>query len=165
MKIAITGTPGVGKTVVSKKLAKQMKYDLIELNDDIKKKKLYDYYDKKRKCFVVDVRKLNRYFKKIKGKNLIFDSHLSHTLNGINMIIVLRCRPNILQNRLHKKRWSKEKVRENTEAELIGLISWEARQTKKNVFDVDNTRSKALNTIKQIINGKGIRYRKQINWM
>jgi len=165
MKISISGTPGTGKTVVSKKLAKQMKYKLIELNKDIKTKKLYDSYDKKRKCFVVDVKKINSYFKKIKEKDIIVDSHLSHTLIGLDKIFVLRCKPNVLEKRLHKKRWNKEKIRENLEAEYISLISWEARQINKNVYDVDNTRSKALNTIKQIINGRGNKYKKQINWM
>ena len=41
MRIAISGTPGTGKTVISKKLSEKMKYTLIELNKEIKKHKLY----------------------------------------------------------------------------------------------------------------------------
>ena len=165
MRIAITGTPGTGKTILSKKLAKMIKYDVLELNKEIKKNKLYDSYDKKRKCFVVDIRKVDKYLKKVKSKNLIVDSHLSHFLKGNSIVIVLRCNPEVLEQRLKKKKWNKEKIRENVEAEYINLISWEARQTNKNVFDVDTTKSKPLNTLKQIINGKGNKYRKQINWM
>jgi adenylate kinase len=162
MRISITGTPGVGKTVLSKKLAKATGYKLLELNKEIKKKRLYDSFDRKRRCYVVDVKKLKK-STRIKDKNIIIDSHLSHYLKS-DIVIVLRCKPDILKKRMKKKGWSKEKIRENFEAELIGLISWEARQMNKNVFDV-NTGSKALNRLKQIINGKGNRYKKQINWM
>ncbi|MDD5416914.1 MAG: adenylate kinase family protein [Candidatus Aenigmarchaeota archaeon] len=165
MRIAITGTPGVGKTLLSKKLAKMIKYDVIELNKEIKKNKLYDSYDKKRKCLVVDIKKVDRYLKKIKLKNMIIDSHLSHYLKNNDIVIVLRCEPKMLEKRLRKKRWNKEKVRENLEAEYINLIIWEARQSNKNVYDVDTTKGKPLNTLKQIINGKGKKYKKQINWM
>ena len=44
--IALTGTPGTGKSSIAKKLAKKLGYELIDLNDVIKKKKLYEKYDK-----------------------------------------------------------------------------------------------------------------------
>jgi len=165
MRIAITGTPGTGKTSLSKKLAKKLGYELIELNEVIKKKKLYDSYDRSRKSYVVDMKKLNRYFKKIEDKNLIIDSHLSHCLYNMDIVIVLRCDPKILEKRLKRKKWSKKKIQENIEAEMIALISWEARQSYKKVFDVDTGRDTALKTMESIIKGKGSKYKRQINWL
>ncbi len=164
MRIAITGTPGTGKTEISKKLAKKTGYKLMELNKIIRKEKLYDSYDRKRKSYVVDTKKLNRYFKKVKDGDLIIDSHLSHFLRNIDMVIVLRCNPGVLRKRLEKKRWGKAKIEENMEAELISVISWEARQRHKKVFDVDTGKA-TVKDIQRIINGRGAKYRRQINWL
>ncbi len=87
--IALTGTPGCGKTSISKKLAKNLDYELIDLNKMIKKNKLYDKYDKKFDTYVVDIKKI----KNLKfPKKSIIDSHLSHFLKA-DKVIVLRCDP------------------------------------------------------------------------
>lgn len=164
MKIAITGTPGTGKSFLSKKLAKKLDFSYVELNAVIRKNKLYESYDRKRKTYVVDTNRLKNYFKKIKG-NIIIDSHISHLFDGMDLVIVLRCRPEILKRRLKKKKWSKSKIRENVEAEMISLISWEARQRYKSVFDVDTTRGKPLEAMETIIKGKGSKYKRQIDWL
>ena len=57
--IAVTGTPGTGKTALSKKLAKKLDFYYIDVNNLIAKNKLYEGYDKKRKTKIVDVKKLN----------------------------------------------------------------------------------------------------------
>ena len=58
--IAVTGTPGTGKTSLSKKLAKRMGFYYMDVNRIISKHKLAEGYDKKRKTKVVDVKKLNK---------------------------------------------------------------------------------------------------------
>lgn len=164
MKIAVTGTPGTGKSLLSKKLAKKLGFSYIGLNDVIKKNKLYESYDRKRKTYVVDTKKLRSYFKKIKG-NVIIDSHLSHLFDNMDLVIVLRCSPKTLEKRLKKKKWSNAKIHENIEAEMIGLISWEARQRYKNVFDIDTTKGKPVEAMETIIKGRGSKYKIQINWL
>src|SRR3989344_1207466 len=102
--IIISGTPGTGKTTLAKKLAKKLDFEYIDINKIIKKYGLSGGYDKKRKCEVVDIKKLNKrliktinQYKKLslkkksinkeslrkiknKIKGLIIDSHLSHYL-------------------------------------------------------------------------------------
>ncbi len=169
MRIAITGTPGVGKTSVAKLLARHLKYKHLNLNMYIKKEKFYFSYDKKRKCFVVDVKILNKKFVPYlkKHDNIIIDSHLSHFLKLIDIVFVLRCEPRTLAARMKKKGWSKEKVEENTEAELIGIIASEARQKHKKVYDIDTTHKnmrKITDTTVNIIKGrKG--NNKPIDWI
>ncbi len=58
--IAVTGTPSTGKTTLSKELAKKLNFQYIDVNETIKKYKLSEGYDKKRKTKIVDVKKLNR---------------------------------------------------------------------------------------------------------
>ena len=57
--IIVTGTPSTGKTTLSKKLAKKLNLYYLDVNETIKKYKLSEGYDKKRKTKIVDVKKLN----------------------------------------------------------------------------------------------------------
>ncbi len=147
MRIAISGTPGCGKSTVSRKLSRKLDYELADLNEVIKKKKLYDKYDRKFKTYIVDVKKIeNLKF----PKDCIIDSHLSHFLR-VDKVIVLRCDPRELEKRLKKKKWSKEKIRINVESEMIGIISHEAKKLHKKVFEVDTSGKTVDKTIKEIV--------------
>ncbi len=59
--IIVTGTPGTGKTTLSKKISKLLDYKYIDVNKLIKENKLHDGYDRKKKCFVVDIIDLNKF--------------------------------------------------------------------------------------------------------
>lgn len=145
--IALTGTPGTGKTSVAK-IMKKKGFVVIELNFEIKKHKLYSGYDRKRKTYVADLGKIEKFLKKelkserYGNKQVIIDSHLSHLLPSriVDAVIVLRCEPAALEKRLKKKGWSAEKIRENAEAETIGLIEYEARKKHGKVFAIDTTK-------------------------
>lgn len=62
MKVAIvTGSVASGKTTLAKALSKKLNYKYIDVHNLIKKNKLYDSYDRNDKCYVVDVKKLNKF--------------------------------------------------------------------------------------------------------
>ena len=74
--IAVTGTPGTGKTTFSKKLAKKLNFYYIDVNQIISKYKLSEGYDRKRQTKIIDIKKLNKvliqyieFFKKFKFVN------------------------------------------------------------------------------------------------
>lgn len=164
MKISITGTPGCGKSTVSRLVSKRTGLKHININRIIKSKKLYSSYDRKRKAYIADMRKVKAYTRKL--ENVILDSHLSHDLNP-DFVFVLRCRPYELEQRMKKRRWRKSKIEENIEAEIIGSISWEARQKNKKVFDIDTTRKTPLQIAKRIefmIKGKS-KKSDNIDWL
>lgn len=165
MKIALTGTPGTGKTSVSKLLAKKLGYKILELNKEIRKNKLYSGYDKKRKTYIADMNKINRFLnRKTNTENWIIDSHLSHFFKN-DFVIVLRCEPNEIKRRLKGKRWDKEKIRENFEAELIGVISYEARQRNKKVCDIDTTNKSINSVVKDVLKALKENKSKTIDWI
>ncbi len=62
MIIAISGTPGTGKTYIANKIAKATKNRLehFELNKYIKDNKIYDSYDKKAKTYDVNIKELKK---------------------------------------------------------------------------------------------------------
>ena len=148
--IIITGSVGTGKTTLAKRLMKELNYPLLEISKFIKEKKLSDYYDKKRKCKVVDTKKLNKEIikeiSKIKKehspKGIIIDSHLSHYLpkKHVDLCIVTKCKIEKLKKRLKKRKYSKLKIKENLECEIFDVCLNEAKEKKHNIILVDTTK-------------------------
>jgi len=137
MIIIITGTPGTGKTRLAKKLAKQKNYEYVDVNKLIDEKNISEGYDKKRKSKIIDIKKLNKELIKIikKDKNLVIDSHLSHYLpaKSVDICIVTKCGLKTLEKRLKKRRYSKEKIRENLDAEIFDTCRVEAEELEHKV--------------------------------
>ena len=143
--VAITGTPGTGKTTVAKILAKRTGYTHLNLNKEIARRKLYSGYDHKRKSYIADMKKMTAFAKGFIAKEhaVIIDGHLSHNLPScvVDQVIILRCSPAVLKKRLEGKKWPKEKVKENVEAERIGIVAWEARKNHGSIIEIDTTRT------------------------
>jgi adenylate kinase len=143
MIVAITGTPGVGKTSVSKHL-QDKGYFVVDLHEIIYKYDFVEDFDKKRDSKIVDIEKLNQYvsenFKS--KKDLVFiESHLSHSLDCIDKVILLRLHPKYLKENLEKRGWNKEKIKENLEAEALDVILCEVVESfaEKDIFEIDTT--------------------------
>ncbi|OUJ18366.1 Broad-specificity NMP kinase Fap7 [Methanonatronarchaeum thermophilum] len=132
MKIAITGTPGTGKTTATKKLPK--KYSVTHLNELVKNKQLYTEKDKKRDSYIIDLQKIEQTIPE-KG---VFESHFSHQLD-VDRIIILRCHPTQLRKRLKQKNFNEQKINENVMAETVDVILLEAMQTQKPINEIDTT--------------------------
>lgn len=151
MKISITGTPGVGKTRVTKLLARELNFEVIELGEIVKKSGLADSYDKKRKALIVNIGKLKKEVKRLlKGKkNVIIEGHLSHFIPS-DIVIVLRLDPKILKKRLERRGYPEFKIRENVEAELLDVILVEAIENNKNVVQINTTNKKPEEIVERI---------------
>ncbi len=130
---------------------------------------MYKGRDEKRDSYVVDVDRLRKdvgkYFK-FKG-NLIFEGHLSHYLDA-DLVIVLRTNPKILKRRLESKGYSREKVRENIEAEALDVILIESldihREKVRELNTTDLSTLEVVDKIKDIIMGKGGYDPGKIDW-
>lgn len=130
--MVVTGSVGTGKTFIAKKLAKDKNLGYLSINSVIDKYKLSKGYDKKRKCKIVDVNKLVKVLVKIikeSKKNLIIDGHLSHYIPGkyVKECIVTKCDIKELKKRLEKRKYSKDKIRENLDVEILDIILEEAK--------------------------------------
>lgn len=168
MKIAITGTPMVGKTTVAELLSKKTGYKLLKINNLAEKLNAYMGYDEKRQSKILDISKLRKGIEKMKG-NLILDGHISHEFL-VDIVIVLRCEPSILEKRLKKKYpYNPFKVRDNVDAEMLGVITSEALTYNKNVYEIDTTNRKPEETVDAILGilkGKTKNYKVgKIDWL
>lgn len=137
MLLAISGTPGTGKTEVAKVLAKLKCWKVIHLNDLAKEKSLYIGFDRKRDCKIVDIESLQEEVKKL-HENLIIESHYAHEFDA-DTVIILRCRPKELRKRLESRGWSKKKIDENVESEIMEICRQDSWEAGKKMLEVDTT--------------------------
>lgn len=156
MLIGLTGTPGTGKTSVSKLLEKRRQWKVIHLNDLIKEEHLYTEVDEKRDAVVADMELVQSRLPELidemeKGaanKVVILESHLAHYI--ADTIIVLRACPPELKTRLETRGYSEEKIRENIEAEALDVILVESSEWCEKIFEV-NTTGKSVEEVEQDI--------------
>ncbi|HEX16823.1 MAG TPA: hypothetical protein ENG60_00165 [Thermoplasmatales archaeon] len=159
MIISLTGTPGVGKSSVARILKKD--YDVIDLMELALKEGFVEGYDRDRESYIIDMDGLVDYLRKKRfRRGIILESHLSHLVDFSDLVIVLRCRPDVLRKRLEEKGWREEKIRENIDAEILDIILCEAidiHGTRK-VFEIDTTErsvEEVADIIRKLIDGKG----------
>ncbi len=154
MIISLTGTPGVGKSSVAGILEKK-NYRVINLVKLAIDKGFILGYDDKRESHIVDMDKMKKYLKEMKIEgDVILDSHLSHYVDFSDVVIVLRCRPDVLEKRLEEKGWKRGKIKENVEAEALDVILSEAVEIHgmRKVFEVDTT-DKSVEEVAEIVEG------------
>lgn len=139
MKIALTGTPGTGKTELSKILAGKG-YEIIDLNKIIFENKWDLGFDEEYQSTIANLLKLNAYVSEYPDddKLHIFEGHLSHLLD-LDTAIVLRTHPEELEKRLREREFPPAKIRENIEAEALAVITTEAIGNFANIYEVDTT--------------------------
>ena len=142
MLVAVSGTPGTGKTAVTTLLQKKG-YEIINLNTIALKHGFISGIDKKRDSKILDINKINKYVRKqFCENNLVFiEGHASHFLSAAEKLILLRCHPQTLKKRLQKRKWNDEKITENIEAEALDIILCESVEyfPEKNIFEIDTT--------------------------
>jgi len=170
MLICVSGTPGTGKSEVSKILAKRIGYKLVRINDLAKEKNLYLDFDEDRQSWNLDMKGLAEEIKKLREshENIILEGHVSHEFPA-DLVIILRCNPEVLEKRLEKKyRWP-TKIHENKEVELLGIITSEAIEVNKEVYEIDTTHKKPEETvdcIREILSGRKEKYKVgRIDWL
>lgn len=159
--IVISGTPGTGKTSVSKKLSEIANAKFISLNKLAVSEQLTLKYDKKRDTHVVDFKKLIPHvinqiesYKKTNIEFLIIESHFSDIIpeKYIDYAIILRCNPDELYKRLEKRGYKKEKIIENVQSEILGNCAnfFIERQIKSPIYEIDST-SLTIEEISRVI--------------
>ena len=141
MIVALTGTPGTGKTSISK-ILQENGFEVVDLNKVACEKNFLIGKDEKRDSNIVDIERFDEFVKKnYSGRDIIIEGHLSHLLKSVDKVIILRCHPDELRKNLSMKGWNERKIKENLEAEILDIILCEAAEihAKKNIFEINVT--------------------------
>jgi len=174
--IVISGTPGTGKTTVASILVKKIKGIHIDLSDLVLKEKLYKEVDEKRETVIADLdRLLPKLREIIRSANspIIVEGHYAEIVPSkfVNVAIILRTHPKELEKRLEKKNFKESKIRENIQAEILGVCSYNALNAyeKEKIYEIDTTSktpNETVNIILEILEGKGENYKiGKIDWL
>ncbi len=142
MILALTGTPGTGKTTVCS-IINEHSFCVINLNKHVINEGLHMGKDEARDSYIVDLEKLKVRVKELIGQtpgtDIILEGHISHFL-PVDAVIVLRAHPLVLKKRLEKRKdYSFRKVKENADAEALDVILVESVERSDKVLEIDTT--------------------------
>lgn len=150
-RVVVTGTPGTGKTTATELLVDPNAEaelgvdpeleldpeDVVHLNDLVREEGLWTERDEERDTLVVDLEAVRDRLGDWTG---IVESHVAHYLEA-DRAIVLRCRPDVLEERLLNRGESPSKALENRESEALDVILLEAveRHGRGHVYEIETT--------------------------
>src|SRR2546426_6476882 len=134
--VALTGTPGTGKSSVATELERRGYY-VVRLDRFAEEHKLISGFDAARGTREVDIEALDREVH-VPAKIGFLVGHYAHRLS-VDLTIVLRCHPRTLRERLQARGWPEGKIKENLEAEAIDIITQEATARGPFVYEIDTT--------------------------
>jgi adenylate kinase len=160
MLVALTGTPGTGKSTAAE-LLRYRGREVREISDIVRSGKVSTVLDEERGSLEVDTEELDEVVgKELEGRDALLVGHLSHFLS-VDLIIVLRCRPSVLAERLRVRGWSDDKVGENVEAEGCDVILVEAVENGAEVAEIDTTdlpAERVADAIEEVLAGEREKY-------
>ncbi|WP_276253622.1 adenylate kinase family protein [Halomontanus rarus] len=152
MRVAVTGTPGTGKTTATRVIEEAdgrgsgsgpdldigIGLEVVHLNHLIEDEELYTAIDEDRDSVVAD---LDALAERLENRDdVLLESHLAHHLDA-DRVAVLRCDPATLETRLRERGESETKARENAESEALDVVLAEAvdRHGLESVYEIDTT--------------------------
>ena len=136
MRVAVTGTPGTGKTTATDLLETDL--DVIHLNEIIKSEGFSTGTDEERGSLVADMDALEEW---LEGRNdYLVESHLAHNFEA-DRVVVLRAHPDTVVSRLRERGDTDAKAYENAESEALDVVLSEAvhHHGTETVYEIDTT--------------------------
>jgi len=163
--LVVTGTPGVGKTIISKALATEISADYVSLTDIVKEDNLILGVDKERDSRIVDIEKLTKRIKDIissNPKDIVIDGHYAQDVVPSSLVVnvfVLRRNPEDLKAILKERGYPVNKILENVISEILDICLVDAINNFgiKKVSEIDVSYlsvEEVLEEIMQIVNGQ-----------
>jgi len=158
--IVITGTPGIGKTSISKILAERLNAFYINITELIKRENLISSIDTDKDAIIADMDKLSNAISRIidaASHDVIVEGHFASEVVSISFvpeIFVLRIDPSTLQRRLQARGYKKKKIVENVAAEILDvcLVDTIKKHGVDRVDEIDVTEMTVKEVTDEIMN-------------
>lgn len=174
--IVITGTPGVGKTTISKALATKLRALYLSVGDLVKTENLILGVDVERQTLIADLKKLRERINSIifsSSQDVIVDGHYASDVTSRNLVsyaFVLRRDPDDLKIKLKEKGFKELKILENVTSELLDvcLIDTVNNYGTELINEIDvsfMTIDEVINEILTILKGKKTVKVENVDWL
>ncbi|HET6403310.1 MAG TPA: adenylate kinase family protein [Candidatus Thermoplasmatota archaeon] len=142
-RYALTGVPGTGKTTLAEALARRGDVAVVHLNEFARERGLLREKDESRGSYLVDMDELaDALHEALEGRDdaaVVVEGHFAHEMD-VDAVILLRCDPLVLYERLRARGWPEAKVRENVEAEALDVLAQEVLDTELPAVELDVSR-------------------------
>jgi len=174
--LVITGTPGVGKTSISKLLASKIGAEVLSIGELVKRENLHLGWDTKRKTLIADLERVSKRIMEIMKstkKTLIIEGHYAvHVVppEKVDLVFVLRRDPRELEKTLESRGYAQEKVKENVAAEILDVCLFDAVKIcgVEKISEIDVTTKhpdEVLNEILLVLEGRKERKVGIVDWL
>jgi adenylate kinase len=174
--LAISGTPGTGKTATGMLLAKKLRLEVLELSQLVEREKLYSSRDRARDTLVANMEALEEHLAALlpqARRTYLVLGHFADIVPDelLKYLVILRCHPIVLADRLKARQWAHTKILENIQAEILGECTSQAmhRHPADKIFEVDVsqlTKEEVANRIEKIFSGQSTEFKPgRISWL
>ncbi len=144
--IVIGGTPGTGKTETAEILSERLGLRVLSLGELAREHDCLSTHDDERDTEVIDEDCLVQALVEIldeEGEDIIIEGHYIDLVPSyrVKLAIILRTHPDELKRRLADRDYKEDKIRENVEAEVIGVCQLDALDAfgEGRVVEIDTT--------------------------
>jgi adenylate kinase len=154
VRVAVTGTPGTGKTTAVDRVETDL--DVVHLNEVISEQGFVRERDEERATAVADLDAVAAWL--ADRDDVLVESHLAHHLD-VDRIVVLRCHPATVAERLRERDEPAGTVEENAESEALDVVLAEAvgEHGEERVYEVttdDRTPEEVAREIAAVVTGE-----------
>jgi adenylate kinase len=141
-RLSITGSPGSGKSTLAREF-ENLGFHVMSVEELAVEHNCIGEIDPIDQARPIDLDALNDAIEKDWStaplEPLIIDGHLSHHL-PTDAVVVLRCSPKVLEERMKKRNYSESKILGNCDWELLGS-SWNEKDSEIPWNEYDTTKN------------------------
>jgi len=157
--ILVTGTPGVGKTSISRLLASKLDAVYVNLGELVEQESLISGVDEARETLIADTDKVSKRVQEILESSkcdVIVDGHYAVDVvppKNVHMVFVLRRDPNELKGFMENRGFKERKLWENLAAEILDVCLWDAVSAcdSDKVCEIDVSGKKVEDVVEDMI--------------
>lgn len=171
--VYIGGTPGVGKTIVAKELARRLRAGYVNVAELALCEGLVLGYDKERGAYAVDEERLRERLRELASSaTVVVDTHVPSATPPelVEAAVILRLDPRVLRQRLEARGYPSGKVAENVQAEILDACLVESVELfgESKCFEVDATSKSLQQVVDEVLEVIGTRRGRRlgsVNWL
>lgn len=174
--IVLTGVPGVGKTAIADIIAGRINGVHIELSNLADVENIIDSRDDLRNTEIVDLDRIRIHLTQIHDASngpMIIEGHFASDVvpkEWASFIFVLRRAPWVLRKELESRGYGDDKIRENLDAELVGVSLSDAIEAYEpdGICEIDTTArnlEEIADEIVSIVKGENKCHHGHIDWL